>query len=415
MKYLFTLLLLFLFSLINAQLVINEISQGTANAEYVELLVIGDNDGCSSECVDLRGWILDDNNGAFSSAPQAGNGIAPGHIRLKNIAFWECIKVGSIIVFYNDGDVNAAIPAADETDANGDCVYIIPYNSTNLEHTTSIPNLTNTSYTPATYTSGGNWNTVIMQNDNDTYQLIAPTDLTTHYHAVSWGNNNFGYSAFAPDRIYFSGSTAGEVMYMANTTNNDPFSNSIFANGVNWINETINASNETPGIGNTPANIAWIDTLSNGCVPFVPAFMPMNDTLCIGESSSLSASGGGTYEWSTTETTPDISVFPTGDATYTVTISSDYGCTSTGEIPITVTPPPSPTIMGNSLLCEPNTLTLDAGGPYAEYDWAPNGEMTQMININAAGDYTVTVTDSNMCTGTSEISILSVDLNFIRD
>ena len=49
-----------------AQLVINEISQGGQNPsiEYVELLVVGTN-SCTSSTVDLRSWVIDDNNGTF--------------------------------------------------------------------------------------------------------------------------------------------------------------------------------------------------------------------------------------------------------------------------------------------------------------------------------------------------------------
>ena len=53
-------------------LVINEVSQGPAGSEeYVEFLVVPDPSqiiSCTEilPCLDLRGWIFDDNNGYFS-------------------------------------------------------------------------------------------------------------------------------------------------------------------------------------------------------------------------------------------------------------------------------------------------------------------------------------------------------------
>ncbi len=412
MKYYFSYLFLFLINTAFCQIAINEISQGSNNGEYIELVVVGPNDGCSVDCVDLRGWILDDNNGWHSTPPQSGNGIADGHIRFRNIALWSCVRVGSIIVIYNDTDVNPKVPAADETDANSDCVYILPYNSNNFEHTTALPTLTNTSYTPATYTTGGNWVTCIMKNADDTYQIINPANLTTYHHAVSWGSNNFLPPPYTQPKVYFTGSASGNVMYMANQFATDPDNP---YRTPNWVNTNITTSNETPGLGNTPANIAWIDTLRNGCMPFNPSSSPLNDEICVGQSSNLSAVGGGTYIWSTNETTPNISVSPTTTSSYTVTISSDYGCTAEEVIPITVNPSPMPEILGDSILCDANNLTLDAGAGFANYSWDPNSEMSQTIMVNSIGTYTVTVTDSNTCTGTDDINIIPVDLNFIRD
>ena len=81
------------------QLVINEVSQGPTGAkEYVELLVVGTPTCNAIPCMDLRNFIIDDNNG--NHATGAGVGIAAGCVRLQNIPFWQCIPYGTIIVFY---------------------------------------------------------------------------------------------------------------------------------------------------------------------------------------------------------------------------------------------------------------------------------------------------------------------------
>src|SRR4051812_39184006 len=84
-------LICFLFSFeLKAQLVINEVSQGASgNKEYVEFVVIGTPTCTTIPCIDLRGYIIDDNNGTFATG--AGTGIANGCIKLSNDALWSCV------------------------------------------------------------------------------------------------------------------------------------------------------------------------------------------------------------------------------------------------------------------------------------------------------------------------------------
>ena len=88
-------------------LIINEISQGSSGVqEYVEFLVVPDPSqtiSCTEvlPCLDLRGWIFDDNNGYFTGLG-GGFGIAAGACRFSLDPFWACIPVGTIITIYNN-------------------------------------------------------------------------------------------------------------------------------------------------------------------------------------------------------------------------------------------------------------------------------------------------------------------------
>ena len=119
-----------------AQVAINEFSNGTTGAEeYVELVVTG-TPACGA-CTDISGWIVDDNNGYFE--PGHGSGIASGHMRFANVPQWQCINIGSIILIYNNDDKNPLIPADDPTDADSNCVYILPHDHPFLpEHNSSL-------------------------------------------------------------------------------------------------------------------------------------------------------------------------------------------------------------------------------------------------------------------------------------
>ncbi|HLU87646.1 MAG TPA: hypothetical protein VKZ44_07805, partial [Taishania sp.] len=109
-------------------LVINEVSQGPSGSskEYVEFVVAG-TPSCTQSCLDMRNMVFDDNNGYFKNG--SGQGIAAGAMRFANIAFWECIPVGTVIVIYNDEDRNNAIPVDDVTMADGNFLLIIPASS----------------------------------------------------------------------------------------------------------------------------------------------------------------------------------------------------------------------------------------------------------------------------------------------
>jgi gliding motility-associated-like protein len=66
--------------------------------------------------------------------------------------------------------------------------------------------------------------------------------------------------------------------------------------------------------------------------------------------------------------------------------------------------PPSPQIAGSSTFCAGSSTTLDAGD-YVSYMWSVAGEIGRTIDVNTSGDYSVTVTDANNCTGIAMIRV----------
>ncbi len=123
-------------------------------------------------------------------------------------------------------------------------------------------------------------------------------------------------------------------------------------------------------------------------------------TICVGESTILTASGASTYVWNDGVTLNPRTVSPTTTTTYTAT-GNDGFCTSAGSTTITVNALPSVSISGTLTYCAGigASTTLDAGAGFASYLWS-TGATTQTISATA-GNYTVTVTDSNGCSNTS--------------
>lgn len=278
MKHFLSLISALVFVTTQAQLVVNEASQGASGSqEYVELLVIGNPVCGSSNTVDLRGWIIDDNNGWHATG--AGMGVAAGHVKFDSIAQWANVKIGSLILIYNDADVGTAVGnlTNDVSDSNNDCVYVVPVSSSVLRKNNDLPSNGNGMATYAvpgtTYSGVGTWNPLGMANGGDAFHTVSPANYTAAYHAIGWGSNSAAVNA------YFSGAQGGLVIYMANTVDNDPF------NGSNYINSAAPGA-ETPGAPNNAANAAWIASINQNCQTTNPTnpTTTRNIQLCPGES-----------------------------------------------------------------------------------------------------------------------------------
>lgn len=130
-----------------------------------------------------------------------------------------------------------------------------------------------------------------------------------------------------------------------------------------------------------------------------------NNSLCTGDSTTLTASGGVTYVWSTTAATGTITVTPSSSQTYTVVGTDANGCTSTSTYSVTVSAPPVATVSGNSSTClgEPVILTAGGGGTYV---WSSGGTaQTETVTPAATTTYTVTVSNGS-CSDTATITVI---------
>ncbi len=143
---------------------------------------------------------------------------------------------------------------------------------------------------------------------------------------------------------------------------------------------------------------------------------PNDGIICNGASAILTATGGGTYLWSTNAVTSSITVSPTTNTTYTVTVTSAAGCTASATFAVTVNPLPaaaisaaetSGTTNNDGIICTGASATLTATGG-TSYLWNFNNSTTAAISVNpiATTTYTVTVTNANNCSVTATFTVV---------
>lgn len=138
--------------------------------------------------------------------------------------------------------------------------------------------------------------------------------------------------------------------------------------------------------------------------------------VCPGTQVQLTATGGVTYEWSNFPGTGGIqtaTVYNT--TTFTVYSLGAKGCKSLQPASITVEVVPELTSpLRDVEMCQGDRITLDAGsGPNYKYLWS-TGELTQTINVDQYGIYSVKI-DNGYCEKTFTVHVLGAASPFVSN
>ncbi len=136
----------------------------------------------------------------------------------------------------------------------------------------------------------------------------------------------------------------------------------------------------------------------NVIVDFVPnTDLGADTSICAGETIVLDASQGNpgtTYDWTPVSAfSQTINVAAPG--TYTVKVTSPFGCEIGDTVTIRTNPLPSVNLGPDRTVCMP--FQLNATNPSASFTWT-TGESTPAIQVTQGGTYGVSVTSDSGCT-----------------
>ncbi len=127
-----------------------------------------------------------------------------------------------------------------------------------------------------------------------------------------------------------------------------------------------------------------------------------SETICAGQTATLSASGITTYTWNTGSNSNPINVSPTSTTIYTIS-GNNGSCSGTQTATVTVNTVPVLTVTPNINICSGQTTTLTVSGTPNTYTWNPGNlsGSTQTVSPTSTTIYTVFGTDVNSCINTS--------------
>jgi len=157
----------------------------------------------------------------------------------------------------------------------------------------------------------------------------------------------------------------------------------------------------TAGCTGTASVTVTVIPLPNTLISAFPSSI-----ICSGNSSTLTALGGGTYTWGIPPGGTDsvITVTPVTTTTYTVTVTKN-GCYAIDSVTVVVMTAPLASITANpNPVCDSSCSVLTASGGNG-YQWG-SGPASAVITVcpDTATTYTVTVTQTG-CTDASVASI----------
>ncbi|MDQ8003891.1 MAG: gliding motility-associated C-terminal domain-containing protein [Pedobacter sp.] len=200
----------------------------------------------------------------------------------------------------------------------------------------------------------------------------------------------------------------------ANVTGNTSGCNSVTLTAVGGASYLWNGGDSPNTANNTfrsSGTYSVTVTSADGCTQLInntvtvnnaPTASIVDNSIACGNTSSLTASGGISYQWSGGLTPNQASNTFTSSGTYSVRVTGANGCTTTLSKTITIGAGQT-VINGNDTGCNNVTLTATGG---VTYRWDGGNTPNQASNtFTTSGTYNVTITDANGCISTLQKTI----------
>jgi hypothetical protein len=177
-----------------------------------------------------------------------------------------------------------------------------------------------------------------------------------------------------------------------------------WSNGESNSNITVNQPGSFTVTVTGPGGCTTISSVVANIPPAPQVNINGQPVICEGTNTILAATPGfANYAWNTGQGGASISVIATG--TYFVTVTDAFACTATNSFNVTAQPAPEPQITGPTQICAGGTAVFTAiGGNFSSYVWS-NGSQASSISVSAPGNYGLTVTDDNGCSGSAFVDL----------
>lgn len=133
----------------------------------------------------------------------------------------------------------------------------------------------------------------------------------------------------------------------------------------------------------------------------------LGDDQAVCESIVLRANNpGASYLWSDGSTADTLLVTQAGP--YRVAVTNGNACQNSDTVVISILPKPIVELGDNQQACNNETVIIDAGADGNQYLWN-TGATSQLLFASATGTYSVTVTNSDNCSSSDNISVTILD------
>jgi hypothetical protein len=275
-------------------------------------------------------WVMTADLNGVSSFFTTGNNGADGSGNVNGFTY--TVTVGCLNYYVFVKRINGA------GDPSINQVFIVPDNGTSPAPT----------HTFATNTNDG------------AHTLTGLSGFDRIYFMLLAGSGGIAYTdaqiqTAVLDFLNQANTTSGILAPVTITQIGGLASGSTFPVGTNTV--TFRATSTVSGISNDCSFDVIVD-------PNPTAAITGNTTTCSGVATALTATGGGTYLWSTGETTATVSVSPLVNTNYTVTVTDNNNCTDDATTTVTMTIPSTAPVITpiTGTQCPNTSLTLNATG-----------------------------------------------------
>lgn len=144
------------------------------------------------------------------------------------------------------------------------------------------------------------------------------------------------------------------------------------------------------------------------------------NSICFGDSITLSATGGSSYTWTPNTNiigtnTANPTVYPPVTTTYTVVGEDATGCSNVDSVTVVVNTLANGGFSPDTAICDGESVVLSANG-FTQYTWKPAGSLSNPTGNSTTASptttttYTVVVEDNNGCvdSGTVQVTVNSL-------